>query len=259
VAGALVGADLNDLLSDVVVVVLLLALLTLTAYTTLSKARKLYEKETEAFLQADKEADALLKDGKQVPYGTVEKTNGYEDAQEQSSLSSSSETKEWREAAKLVGLFVVVTFINVLKGGPEDGGGLVGLCSCGKTCFWVSEVAIFAIILLFAATVRASLLSRLQLGGPIKSDIAWDEAKTIQYPALAIVAGLAAGLFGIGKLRQDGWIGNTVRHPLSIAHASPTLFLHYLQFMTQVVGLSKVLSCWRSVCTRQLLLRLRHA
>jgi hypothetical protein len=106
---------------------------------------------------------------------------------------------------------------------------------------WVSDVALFLVILLFAVPVRASLLSRLQSGRPVKSDIAWDETNTIQYTALAIVAGLEAGLFGIGTL-----IGkNSVRHPLTIlAHISLTIFLQYLQFMTsQVAGLSRILSC----------------
>ena len=50
-AGALIGASLNDFLSELVLVFLLLVLLTRAAYKTLSKANKLYAAESEALLQ----------------------------------------------------------------------------------------------------------------------------------------------------------------------------------------------------------------
>jgi len=55
------------------------------------------------------------------------------------------------------------------------------------------------IIFGFSFLVRCSILSRIANGKTLHTDIAWDESNTIQYPALAIVAGLAAGLFGIGE------------------------------------------------------------
>jgi hypothetical protein len=116
-------------------------LLTFTAHTTLSKTRKLHEKKTEALLQEQAEVDALLNDEncrEGDKYGTVETTNGDKDAAlELSSLnnSSTSENTVWRDVAKLVGLFAVVAFINLLKGGPKDGVGPFGLSYCDETCF----------------------------------------------------------------------------------------------------------------------------
>ena len=51
-----------------------------------------------------------------------------------------------KAAGELTLLFAVVTVLNLLKGGPEAGGGPLGLQSCGKACFWVTEILIFVII-----------------------------------------------------------------------------------------------------------------
>ena len=110
---------------------------------------------------------------------------------------------------KLIGLFVVITIINLLKGGTDDGGGPLGLPTCGETCFWVSSVLMFVIIFVFAVWVRKDLLDRIASGAPKISDIEWDEHNTIKYPGYAIVAGLVAGLFGIG--------GGIVKGPLMLA------------------------------------------
>jgi len=77
------------------------------------------------------------------------------------------------DALKLTALFVMVTVLNLLEGGPSEagGGGPAGLAACGPTCFWISEASQLLLILAFVVHVRASL---------------------------AIAAGLVAGLFGVG-------------------------------------------------------------
>jgi hypothetical protein len=55
------------------------------------------------------------------------------------------------------------------------------------------------IIVGFGFWTRTSILHRVRvLGGPILSDIDWDDSNTIHYPMYAILAGIVAGLFGIG-------------------------------------------------------------
>jgi uncharacterized membrane protein YfcA len=67
-----------------------------------------------------------------------------------------------------------------------------------------------SIILIFSVWVRSSILHRLDSGSPVMSDITWNgETNTILFPAMAIVAGLAAGLFGIG--------GGIVKGPIVLA------------------------------------------
>ena len=116
---------------------------------------------------------------------------------------------------KLTGLFVVVSCMNLLKGGTSEGGGPAGLSQCGNECFWLTNLAMLVIIFLFSVWVRHGILARIANHGPVISDIVWDEQNTITFPCMAIVAGLAAGMFGIG--------GGIVKGPLMLAlgvHAS---------------------------------------
>jgi hypothetical protein len=125
-AGALVGADLNDYLSDTLLILLLLVLLTFTAYKTLKKANKLHCEESEAIKQNEKqieleiESTSLIKGkaAEELEYGTVaESVNGSSDSSSSDGLSVEKNQLAFQNAAKLTGLFAVVTLINLLKGG----------------------------------------------------------------------------------------------------------------------------------------------
>ena len=85
----------------------------------------------------------------------------------------------------------------------------MGLQSCDRTCFWIVEVVMVLVILLFAFYVRSDLLSRVNQGKPVESDISWNNENTLLYPCYAIVAGLVAGLFGIG--------GGIIKGPLMLS------------------------------------------
>jgi uncharacterized membrane protein YfcA len=228
-AGALVGAELNDLLPDLVLMVMLFLLLSLTAYKTLTKAVKLHRQETEAFQQAHHQSEAtyLLANTKRYgeaarasptndsSYGSADENSNAEDKlvhfkDHQPSFGDDQIHQAWISAIQLTVLFVVITALNLLKGGPseEGGGGPAGLSYCGKTCFWITEAVMLLSILLFAISIRRTVLRRVNLDGPILSDIDWNEENTIHYPMLAIVAGLVAGLFGVG--------GGIIKGPLML-------------------------------------------
>lgn len=198
VAGALIGADCNEVLPDIVLVLLLLILLTAIAYKTIQKAHVLHTKET---LEIEKASG-----------GTSETTPIYQ--QNGSATLPADDAFEATHPApvldvlKLVGLFVFVTCINLIKGGPTVGGGPLGLTQCGSWCFWLSKVALLALLLLFSIHMRQQLLRRVELGS-IQSDISWDAQNTVLYPSYAIVAGLAAGLFGVG--------GGIIKGPLMLS------------------------------------------
>jgi len=235
-AGALIGANLNDFLPEVVIVVLLLVLLTLTAYKTLTKAHTLYQQESKAIAIVsmrtgvdDEEALLLTKNKTGMVYSSncyASATNGTDPtnygaavsnehlevlAHRQASFdeqATKNRYKSLHDAAKLSTLFAVVTVVNLIKGGPGSGGGPLGSARCDATCFWFAETVLMMTILAFVFCVRANLLHRLQSGGPVTSDIAWDERNTVTYSSLAIIAGLVAGLFGIG--------GGIVKGPLML-------------------------------------------
>lgn len=218
-AGALMGAALNDFLPDLLLVVLLLILLTLTAHKTLTKAHAMYLKENQVTVNNELDSLIRISDNSLAdkgPYGTaatyataddssgeiVPVPEGVEYIQESRRLARMS-------AVKLTALFVVVTLMNLLKGGTSEGGGPLGLAYCGEKCFWVTNAVILLLILMFSFWVRNGILTRLANDGAVISDIHWDEENTITFPALAIAAGLAAGMFGIG--------GGIVKGPLMLA------------------------------------------
>ena len=87
----------------------------------------------------------------------------------------------------MAGLLIAVTFVNLLKGH------IFGLNN------FTSQAISLSIILVFVVWVRTDLLDRARNGGPVLSDIEWDETNTIHYPLLATGAGLVGGMFGIGK------------------------------------------------------------
>jgi uncharacterized membrane protein YfcA len=236
IAGALVGVSLNRFLPGIAIVVLLLALLTATAYEMLVKAHKMYRKESEALLRAaencNNEIESLVLgqkppymeaantiNGADLAYGATVATNGsprptdekLELSEQEASADAHVKIQAWKDSTKLTCLIVVVTFVSLLKGGPDDIGGrrMMSLLNCSPTCFWISEIGLLLAIVLFACLNRASLLHRLRSGGPVCSDIAWDNRKTFTYPAMSIGAGVVAGLFGIG--------GGIVKAPLMLA------------------------------------------
>jgi uncharacterized membrane protein YfcA len=225
-AGALIGADLNDLLPDVVLVVLLFLLLSITSYKTLNTAKKMYEKESKEIChQIQDESETLLessKNNKGIDEEEAAQTTSYgsnggshttpalDTGKKPSFGEDQSHHQSWVDILKLISLFAVVTGLNLLKGAPgKAGGGPFGLESCDATCFWTTELAMLVVILSFVFHVRSGVLRRVKTGGPLLSEIEWDEENTVTYPLLAIVAGLVAGMFGVG--------GGIIKGPLMLA------------------------------------------
>jgi len=224
IAGALIGVDLNKELPELVLLVLMLMLLTVTATKTLSKACKLYQieekdlaqvraseartvtKDTPFIDQFDLEtdvesgadtADTLSRSGADTP------CSGYNTTSSIDSARSAINRQCIFDALKLVGLFAIVTCLDLLEGMFDGfGSGSIDLD------YWASEMLIFIIIVLFSLHVRSSILERQQWGGPVISEIHWDERNTIVYPCLSTIAGLVAGMFGIG--------GGIVKGPLML-------------------------------------------
>ena len=219
IAGALIGVDLNKELPELALLVLMLLLLTITAQKTLAKAIKLHQKEEDEINSQQEHASehTALIPPKGDHFDIEKKESGYsavDDEIERSDIDDVNRSKITKQclidALKLCLLFAVVTVLDLLQGSPDgNGGGPIGLQSCGSTCYWVSEAMIFLCIVLFSLYIRSSILRRQDAGGPILSEIHWDDRNTIIYPSISICAGLCAGLFGIG--------GGIVKGPLMLA------------------------------------------
>ena len=225
IAGALIGADLNKELPELVLLILMLLLLTVTAQKTLSKAIKLYRKEEEDEVKSQRQRQAedtanentALIPSRETHFDIENKESGLSTGADEEERNGSVDDIEMMiakqcliDALKLSLLFAVVTVLDLLQGSPDgNGGGPLGLQSCGTTCYWVSEVLIFLLIVIFSLYVRSSILKRQDEGGPKVSEIHWTEQNTITYPCFSIVAGLVAGMFGIG--------GGIIKGPLMLA------------------------------------------
>ncbi|GAX11612.1 hypothetical protein FisN_1Lh024 [Fistulifera solaris] len=224
-AGTLIGAGLNAYLPGIVLVCFLLALLSLTAYKTLLKANQLYHKETTRLLLEKQdptiteyvdETDVLITITDDGTYGalTVSPSEGGKMTVPVTSQRANPVGFEIRKAmVRMVALFVVITILNLLNGGPGEGQstqkGTQQQSWCGTYCYWYNQILLLTIIGVFGVWTRSSILHRLHvLGGPVLSDIDWNESNTIHYPVFAILAGIVAGLFGIG--------GGIVKGPLML-------------------------------------------
>jgi len=109
-------------------------------------------------------------------------------------------------------LFMVVLTINILKGGGAFESPL-GI-ECGSASFWVAQILLLIWICVVSWMGRKMLLKstakKIDAGFVyLDEDIRWNRKKTIVYPMISTLAGVAAGLFGIG--------GGIIKGPLMLA------------------------------------------
>lgn len=92
-------------------------------------------------------------------------------------------------------MFVGVTVLNILSGERT--------VECGSLAFWAINVANVLWILAVSFVMRRQLISEWERKRAIKyryqeGDVEWTPYNTVVYPVLCILAGLCAGMFGIG-------------------------------------------------------------
>jgi len=222
IAGALIGAILNDVLPEIVLIMMLLVILGFTAYKTLEKAFSLYAKESLAMKREppkenSEEYYSILEKGGAKEnttlngqYGTINSNVKHHESQNVQALSQPNDKSGFVRGSsfevsidhmhsiwcgmKLSILFLAVTAVQLIERGS-----FLGLSyHCGQSCAWIWKgVTIFTIIC-FCYVVRSDLLNRVKSGFPVASDIVWNETTTIKYPSFSVIAGLIAGLFGLG-------------------------------------------------------------
>eukprot|EP01062_Namystynia_karyoxenos_P023445 TRINITY_DN1905_c0_g1_i3.p1 TRINITY_DN1905_c0_g1~~TRINITY_DN1905_c0_g1_i3.p1 ORF type:complete len:611 (+),score=201.38 TRINITY_DN1905_c0_g1_i3:82-1833(+) len=120
----------------------------------------------------------------------------------------------WDKISGLAVLFAGTTAMNVLKGGPRDPQQNPLWISCGDWPYWLLLLAQLPWCFVVQLVVRKMLLrahaARTEAGYNFKSkfQFVWDDTSTIKYPIICSIAGLCAGLFGIG--------GGIVKGPLML-------------------------------------------
>jgi len=264
IAGALIGAFLNKVLPETILTVMLVVLLSFTAYTSLKKGVKMYKLETKRMREQgirpdgtkeseltrlahqeggddDVEASERLLDDAELQENddagpvnsskTNRKDNGSkgsssinvspEDGLHDETIDDEDDAIESESAKKqqlaelleternvpmpnikiLVAMFVVVLFINIVKGGgafPSP----IGI-RCGSKSFWMANAIMLGWIITITLFVRAYLVHRYRIKQRVgyqyvEGDIKWDPRATIVYPSICCLAGFFAGMFGVG-------------------------------------------------------------
>ena len=228
IAGALMGAFLNKILPEQLLTFMLVLLLSFTAYNSLKKAVKMYKAESRKLRQQglkpdgskeselthinQKEAekdinlagDELLEDMDlqegETPGGGVMDGLPVEDNEALlQKILEEERTTPMFNVKVLVGLFIVVLAMNLLKGGgafPSP----IGI-KCGSQEFWIANGIILGWIVVISIYVRNYLVKRNTLKQrvgykTVEGDINWDSRSTIVYPSICCLAGFFAGMFG---------------------------------------------------------------
>ncbi|KAL3938923.1 MAG: hypothetical protein SGBAC_006266 [Bacillariaceae sp.] len=225
IAGALIGAFLNNLIPELVLAILLVALLSFTAYNTLKKATKMYQKES---LAANTETESPGGNIEETPIKTsIQGAANYDSVSTEEGrpiLVNSGNSKDLQailEAERkapmhsvlvLVTMFLVVLVINLLKGGGAFPSPLN--IQCGSTEFWVANAIMLGWILGVTSYVKSLLAkqyeTKQQTGYQyVEGDIQWNDHALNYYPSICSLAGFFAGMFGIG--------GGIVKGPLMLA------------------------------------------
>lgn len=236
VAGALIGAFLNKILDETLLAVMLVVLLSFTAYESLTKAVKMYKAETRHLRTLQREDGSKTSELTRIVHDDDED----EEEEAKDSLLENMELHEGEHPGDmtevdmlnddlkeileeervtpiinikiLVIMFVVVLFVNIMKGGGAFRSPL-GI-RCGSTSFWAANGIMFGWILLVSFLARLYLVERYERKQRVgykyvDGDIQWDSRATIVYPVVCCFAGFFAGMFGVG--------GGIVKGPLMLA------------------------------------------
>lgn len=115
----------------------------------------------------------------------------------------------WNKVSILVACFVGCVVLTILKGSGH--GSIIGV-ECGSTVFWLLSFAPVPWVILFGWYFRRRLLSeydeKVKNHHVFHDEIEWNTTRTITYPLICTLAGVFAGLFGVG--------GGIVKGPLML-------------------------------------------
>jgi len=209
IAGAVLGSFASKYLPDFVLTVSLCIVLALLAWRTLEKGIKMYAKENENSKQIEPEEKALpsYREGNQVEEDPESSGLLLRDDNEPLPMNDSA---PFGKIILLTACFLGCVVMTVLKGSGH--GSIMGV-RCGSLSFWVLSLSSVPWVILFGGIFRYMLISEYSAKQTAnyefgQEEIVWDSKSTIKYPALCTIAGVFAGLFGVG--------GGIVKGPLML-------------------------------------------
>eukprot|EP01126_Amoeba_proteus_P061629 TRINITY_DN8294_c0_g5_i1.p1 TRINITY_DN8294_c0_g5~~TRINITY_DN8294_c0_g5_i1.p1 ORF type:complete len:400 (+),score=69.89 TRINITY_DN8294_c0_g5_i1:315-1514(+) len=213
--GTVIGVYLVKFLPSVVVLGLLVLLLGYTAYRTILKGITISKQEaaskslpeqteflSENSVQMDPELQKILDYDKHVP---------------------------WLKLSSFLLIWASVFVVAFLKGG-EGHSSPVGI-KCGSIGYWLLVSSLLPVVVIFLSIfgmfIKREHEKKISLNYPfLDCDILWKTELLVRLPFYCVVAGIAAGLFGIGSGMIIGPILLTMNvHPRVSAAVSSFMIL----------------------------------
>jgi uncharacterized membrane protein YfcA len=199
IAGAVCGSFVNKVVADWFLAVLLFIILLGTAKRTWSNGQKQWAKE-----------DRVLEAAKQNPLGEGLVGDGCVPLVEQTTPAGSPELEAIHSAESglptpkmcvILMVFAGVLALNIAKGSPGKFNPLE--ITCGSFEFWVVSLAVIPWCFFGFVVIRYMLVAQYHAKKEagyqyLEGDIEWDEDRTAKLPLVCFLAGLIAGMFGIG-------------------------------------------------------------
>jgi len=217
IGGTVIGSFASKYLSDFVLMVSLATVLSILSFRTLDKGIQMFRRESEE--ENDQQAQPIAQDEREEDGAdTSEDEIGEDEVRESRNLMGNDaplrtvgQGTPWNKVMLLIGCFAGSIALTILKGGSGRGS-IIGV-ECGSASFWLLSWACIPWVLGFGMMFRQMLIRenyvKEQDGHEFdSSDIRWDSTTTIKYPLLCTLAGVFAGLFGVG--------GGIVKGPLML-------------------------------------------
>lgn len=211
IAGAVIGSFIAKFLPEIILTSSLSVLLVLLGWRSLTKGKKMWDEES---AKMDSEGSgAEGSDDERASLTQRDEEDRIVDqnmSPELEEIIEAEKTTPWCKVLALTFCFVGCVGLTLLKG--SDHVSPLNI-ECGTVPFWFLSIATIPWVIIFAAIFRCMLLrateEKEEAGfqwGP--GDIEWNPETTIRYPAVCTLAGLFAGLFGVG--------GGIVKGPLML-------------------------------------------
>lgn len=202
IVGAVIGSFMSKYLPDFVLTCALCFVLSLLSWRTLAKGISMYRKED------DEQAKAVPPTGSEVELTRL--VPQQDEECRQAPVESAGVQIPWDKVSVLILCFVGCIVLTILKGSGH--GSIIGV-QCGSRLFWILSVSVIPWVIGFGHIFRLWLLKEFNekesAGHRFEDDeIQWNSTRTIVYPLICTLAGLFAGLFGVG--------GGIVKGPLML-------------------------------------------
>eukprot|EP00698_Gefionella_okellyi_P022523 TRINITY_DN7483_c0_g1_i1.p1 TRINITY_DN7483_c0_g1~~TRINITY_DN7483_c0_g1_i1.p1 ORF type:complete len:458 (+),score=98.78 TRINITY_DN7483_c0_g1_i1:80-1453(+) len=197
--GTVIGVLFNRMFPSWLITMLLLLLLSYTTYKTMTKGVTLWKKERRDANSHSSEKLLLLPAPARVSVtedGDVQKSR----STELTAILNDERIVPWRNVVLLIAVWAMVFILELLKGSSSYSFTHI---ICGSPVYWIVMLAPFPVMLIVMALVgRAMLLShkrKVRVGYDYQDgDVQWNARGVFLYTAGCVIAGISAGLLGIG-------------------------------------------------------------